>query len=275
MLQPSLAAQVKPSLQGNKNKTGSFDGEYMNMEEWGNDSASTPQKVVDDNKTFDVMVNDQSGNGTHVISDMHKEPHLAPLINCTLEGNKNENGSLDGSQVHVRNKHQKNCLDNFNITAETCDQVTTDNLDLLLAQNYDDNISSTIECDTMATHEQKNFINVMNNEPQRFVFCPLTPLESYKDEPVHWDVCPTDLEAHSLVTATGKPNFLAARIPVDSQLNISNWPSHLSDYWDVQVPDLLEYGFPLAVDRGTLLTSETNHTSTLQNSQHVQSYIQE
>ena len=116
----------------------------------------------------------------------------------------------------------------------------------------------------------------MKNEPHKFGFCPLTPLESYKGEPVHWDVCPTDLEAHSLVTATGKPNFLAARIPVGSQLNISSWRSHLSDYCDVQLPDLLEYRFPLDVDRGTLLTStETNHASALQNSQHVKSYIQE
>ena len=89
-------------------------------------------------------------------------------------------------------------------------------------------------------------------------------------------MCPTDLEAHSLVTTTGKPNYLAARIPVGSQLNISTWRSHLSNYWDVQLPDLLEYGFPLDVDRGTLLTStETNHASALQNSQHVKSYIQE
>ena len=42
------------------------------------------------------------------------------------------------------------------------------------------------------------------------------------------------------------------------------------------MPDLLEYGFPLDVHRGTLLTStETNHASALQNSQHVKSYIQE
>ena len=125
------------------------------------------------------------------------------------------------------------------MAAQTCDQVTTDKLDLLLDQNCDHNISSTIECDIMATHEKQSLINIMNNKPHKFGFCPLTPLESYKGEPVHWDVCPTDLEAHSLVTATGKPNSLAARIPVGSQLNISSWRSHLSDYWDVQLPDLL------------------------------------
>ena len=86
---------------------------------------------------------------------MYKEPHLAPSKIHTLEGNKNGNGSLDSYQWHVRNENQKNGLDNFNMAAETCDQVTTGNLDLLLDQNYDHNISSTIECDTMAAHGQK------------------------------------------------------------------------------------------------------------------------
>ena len=48
------------------------------MEEQDNDSASTSQKVIDDNKTFDVMVNDQFGNVTHDIADIYKEPHLVP-----------------------------------------------------------------------------------------------------------------------------------------------------------------------------------------------------
>ena len=39
MLQPLLADLAKPSLQGNKNKTGSFGGESIDMEERDNDSA--------------------------------------------------------------------------------------------------------------------------------------------------------------------------------------------------------------------------------------------
>ena len=70
MLQPVLAVEAKPSLQGNKNKTGSFHGGSINIEERDNDSASTSQKVIGDNKTFNVMVNDQFGNVTYVIADM-------------------------------------------------------------------------------------------------------------------------------------------------------------------------------------------------------------
>ena len=101
MLQAVLAVQAKPSLQGNKNKTGSFDGESINMEERDNDSASTSKKVIDDNKTFDVMVNDQSENVTHDIADMYKEPHL---------GNKTKMGLWVGTNVMSEMKIRKMVL---------------------------------------------------------------------------------------------------------------------------------------------------------------------
>ena len=275
MSQPLLAAQAKCLFKGNKNKTGFLDRESIYMEERANDSPPTPQRVIGDIKTCDAMANDQSDNFTYGISHMHKQSHLAPSKNSNLAGNKNKNRSLEGSELHARNQNQNSCLSNFNTTAGACDKVFTDNSNFVFDQNYDHNILSTTECDFIATHDQKNLINAINNEPHNFGFCPLTPLKIYKGEPIHWEVCPTDLEAHSLIKATGKPNYLAARIPVVSQLNIDKWRSHLSDYWDVQLLDLLEYGFLLDVDRSTLLTTETNHTSALQNFDHVKSYIQE
>ena len=86
----------------------------------------------------------------------------------------------------------------------------------------------------------------------------------------------TDIEAHRLIRNSGKPNFLGCRIPVDSQLNISNWRLYLADYWDAQLPNLLEFGFPLDLSRESEITSTgNNHTSTLQNPQHVKAYINE
>ena len=276
MSQPLLAVQAKSLFKGNKNKTGFLDRESIGMEERENDIPPTPQREIGDIKTCDAMANDQSDKFTYGTSDMYKQPHLAFSKNSILAGNKNKNGSLEGSELHVRNQSKNCCLGNFNTTAGACDKVITDNSNLVLDQNYDHNILSTIECDLITTHDQKNLINAVNSEPHKFGFCPLTPLKIYKDEPVYWEVCPTDLEAHSLIKATGKSNYLAARIQVVSQLNIDKCRSHLSEYWDVQLLDLLKYGFPLDVDRSTLLTStETNHTSALQNSHHVKSYIQE
>ena len=50
--------------------------------------------------------------------------------------------------------------------------------------------------------------------------------------------------AHALVRATGRPNYMQARIPVQSQLNVEAWKYHLQDYWDQQLLQLIEFGFP-------------------------------
>ena len=40
------------------------------------------------------------------------------------------------------------------------------------------------------------------------------------------------LEIHDTVRQSGKPNFLGARIPVASQLNVEAWEKHQKGYWD-------------------------------------------
>ena len=77
----------------------------------------------------------------------------------------------------------------------------------------------------------------------------------------YWDV-------HDFVAQTGKPNYLVARVPVPSTLNISTWRELLQDYEDSVVCNFLEFGWPvgfmpttlpvfdLRTHRGTLLFSE-------------------
>ena len=48
------------------------------------------------------------------------------------------------------------------------------------------------------------------------------------------------------------------------------------NYWDTQLINLLQYGFPLDFNRASrLVPTETNHSSVLQNKQHVGNYIWE
>ena len=51
------------------------------------------------------------------------------------------------------------------------------------------------------------------------------------------------------------PNFMGARIPVHSQLNIPTWKSYLTEYWDKQIDDHLQYGFLLDFDHSRRLKS--------------------
>ena len=57
------------------------------------------------------------------------------------------------------------------------------------------------------------------------------------------------IEIHEIVRRTKKPNFMQARIPVTSQLNVEVWQELLKDYWDQQL--LLRFGFPLDLEMGS------------------------
>ena len=66
------------------------------------------------------------------------------------------------------------------------------------------------------------------------------------------------------------------RIPVKSQINVNRWRHHLTVYFEQQLPDLLEFGFPLHFDRACELgVTDQNHLSALNFPDHVDKYIQE
>ena len=78
------------------------------------------------------------------------------------------------------------------------------------------------------------------------------------------------LELHEIVKMCGKPNLLGARIPLESQLNIPKWKVELKDYWDQQLLQFLEYGFPLGFNRSCKLGK---YEIQLQISQRIYNYI--
>ena len=46
-------------------------------------------------------------------------------------------------------------------------------------------------------------------------------------------------EIHELVKSTGRPNFMQARFPLESQLNVEAWEMYLHGYWDRQLLQLI------------------------------------
>ena len=101
-------------------------------------------------------------------------------------------------------------------------------------------------------------------------------MQSYTGKPVHWETIPNIYSSHTMIKESGLPNFLGHRIPVNSQLKPHRWRFHLRDFWDNQLPDLIECGFSLNFDRKNVLEStETNHSLALDNTQHIDSYIAE
>ena len=106
-------------------------------------------------------------------------------------------------------------------------------------------------------------------------FIPLSDFILPSDESISEYVsCP--IECHRKVKASGNMNFLKCCIPVQSQLNIVEWETQLQGYWDVQLMQLLKFGFPLDFNRSSVLRHDNrNHTSALDFPAHVDAYLTE
>ena len=109
----------------------------------------------------------------------------------------------------------------------------------------------------------------------KFGCVPLAQIYVYKGQTKVWDLVPDILIAHKVIRDSGLPNFLGLRIPVKTNLNVSSWRKHLVDYFVQQLPDLIEFGFPLDFDRNKDLQSMlVNHASARLYPDHVDRYIQ-
>lgn len=76
------------------------------------------------------------------------------------------------------------------------------------------------------------------------------------------------------IKATGLPNFLKARIPVDSNIKIQVWKRLLKGYHDYEVCTFLEFGWPIGFyATKPPVTTLKNHPSATQHPQHIQKYL--
>ena len=77
-----------------------------------------------------------------------------------------------------------------------------------------------------------------------------------------------------VVASTGQPNYSAARIPLPSDLNISNWRADLVGYADYKIVDFLAYGWLIGINREAILHSQyESHPSARAHAGDVTHYI--
>ena len=136
----------------------------------------------------------------------------------------------------------------------------------------------------IASRDKKPWKN-SNNESTRasrsqtefeFSFIPLSQLQEATSGVINQlsNYCP--IKAHKIVVQSGKPNFLQARIRVDTQLNLEEWQKQLQGYWDTQLIDLLRFGFPLDFNRLSPLRWEgQNHKSAIDYPNDIETYLAE
>ena len=83
-------------------------------------------------------------------------------------------------------------------------------------------------------------------------------------------------QIHDLVKSTGRPNFMQARFPLQSQLNVRAWEKYLHGYWDKQLLHLIQFGFPLDFNRSCpLIHEQGNHKSATEFPSDITAYIEE
>ena len=116
-------------------------------------------------------------------------------------------------------------------------------------------------------HEQSEF---------NFGFVPLGDQKLPDNLKVHSSEGLSPLEMHEMVKATNKPNYMGVRLPVNSQLKVDAWKRHLQGYWDEQLLQLIEFGFPVDFNRNCPLIHETeNHKSATEFPNDIEAYIAE
>ena len=203
-------------------------------------------------------------------------PRLQSSLTCQenllSQDNKNKNGFFRGSNDGTR------ILDDIDKTLKTEHSDSTEGISIVNS-NVPANGNYSHHSSSLPDHASTN-ASTHNRDPQQFPctfgFIPEGPLKFYVGKPVYWECIPNVIRSHLLIKASGLLNYLGCRIPVHSQLNIDNWKSYFVDYWDQQITNLLQYSFPLDFDRNCpLVAIETNHTSALQNNQHVAEYNKE
>ena len=210
-------------------------------------------------------------------------------------GNKNGTGAKLGQVLYQRAGYNQSCTDNKSqkalphnnlVQAQDIQDISTCH-DLVEEKNNDNyvylydvsnspvrrkrNIPGYIYQDKFLSQD---YVNCVQQNGKDFGFLPLNNLMVYTGDEIIWSKLPSIVEAHHIVRNSARPNFMGARIPVASQLNINALKFYLAQYWDNQIVDLLQYGFPLDFDRsGSLQSTYLNHSSALKFPDHVQNYI--
>ena len=90
-----------------------------------------------------------------------------------------------------------------------------------------------------------SLLQCMSQSKYRFGFIPLTDPILPKNRNVSSIRITDPIDLHNHVTKSTNPNFMGLRIPIPSQLNIEVWKQELGAYWDQQLLEFLQFGFPL------------------------------
>ena len=84
-----------------------------------------------------------------------------------------------------------------------------------------------------------------------------------------------DLVLYEKVRSWSLPNYLGAKIPINSKFNLPMWRHELATYSDPDIPIFLEYGWPSSYTRPEFPhPSPSNHPDAITNIAHVDTFVE-
>ena len=225
------------------------------------------------------------------ITESEKYSEIAvssPVVSISEDTNKNllpqRHGVVEDSvrERQVGSPRRRVCMN----TASASSVDTSQQFNLQTCPVYDINLAGIEDKFTSALYnagiqgvkcqDQNNslFKQWQDQSQFQFGFIPLDEQIMPDTSVVNCSDGLSPFNIHALVRATNKPNYMEARLPVKSQLNVCEWKSRLTNYWDQQLLQLLEFGFPLDFNRNCPLRCEgTNHSSAVDYPSDVDAYI--
>ena len=262
--QPMLNDQTKSILVGKKNKNGFLERGSNNI----SNIIPTQKQPVSNGFSQNVEAKKCSIDTTAVVYKSNKN-----LVEQKIE-------SLERDSI-------QKCNTIYTPFHKDCYGTTTNSLSMHKSIDYDTqtgNLEPQYQEMTLEPSINSGYVTPHDHmfeqselQPNKdFSFIPKSSLKLYVGPPVTWNELPDILQTHTLVKASKLPNCMGCRIPVNLGLNIPKWRHYLANYWDQQLCDLLEYGFPLDFDRDCPLNSvEENQTSANDNTGHIAKFLQE
>ena len=187
-----------------------------------------------------------------------------------------------GHEVHPIKLNQVGKLKQCDhVVSEVAHPGVSDGCKIYDINGLDEKYMASILIKTPKKNQWKNSDNELVKAWKRqtdfqFGFIPLSDVQHPESKEINYlqDYCP--IKAHKMVANHKKPNYLGARIKVDSQLNLQEWYDQLQDYWDQQLLEFLTFGFPLDFNRNSPLYWEgENHKSALEYPQDIEAYLKE
>ena len=190
-------------------------------------------------------------------------------------------GHEDSSLSNVKNTNVRRSLNFAKVvtknSAPSAPQVLSDAQYIGIQDKFGNSILHVGQFNGITPNVDTEIHNKWRNQSDfKFGFVPLAEQIMPEDMSINDSEAITPIEMHNVVRATEKHNFLEARLPVRSQLNVKAWKMNLTEYWDQQLLQLLEFGFPLDFNRNCPLRHEQgNHKSATDFPSDIDAYIEE